>query len=213
MTKIKDTLNKASKELSSKLLFYDEFINIDDYKVKIIDHEDYEGKDVDCFNNILYIDKTMINSISLKSILKHKLLHSYLYNITDIDLKRLSIDTSYLFILYCLATDSEVGYCEKNTVYYNKALQLKDLIKSRPYLIDLLYVQFIDNEKLIIYNLNKLAESEWFRINSHEYLVDIDNEKSILNILELINKEMNLIYKSYYLDSNVFSDRLEKENA
>lgn len=213
LSKIKNALNKANTELSSKLLFYDTFIDINNYTVKIINHENYEEKDIDCCNKIIYIDNTMINSISLKSIFKHKLIHAYLYNMTDINLKRLSIDTSYLFILYCIATDTKAWHIGKNTIYYNNAMKIQHLIKNRPYLIDLLYINLDKQEKERINSLNKLAETEWFRVNNIEYLFDSDYKKNALNIIEPINNIIDLIYQLDSLDYNIFSSKFKQENA
>lgn len=210
LSKYKKILNKVNKELSSKLLFYNEFINIDDYKVQIIDPKDYDEKDVDCINNILYIDKTTIDFISLESIFKHKLIHSYLYHITDINLRRLSIDTSYLFILYCIATDTDIGYIAKDTIYYNNALKMQSLIKNRPYLIDFMYISLNKKEKDII---NNLAEIEWFRINNKSKLFYDNYIYKELNTIESINHKIGLNSELGLLDFNIFSSRFEKENA
>ena len=215
LSKIKKTLNEVNEELSSKLLFYDEFIDINSYKIEIINSIENKNMEVDCSNNIIYIDEDTVSFSSFKSQLKHKLLHAYLYNITDIELKRLSLDTSYLFILYCLATDTEVDYTVKNTFYYNLALEVKSLIKKEPRLVDLLYISVNKEERNIVNNLNKLAESEWIRINMLDYLFDKEYKDNVIEIAKLVNNIISLIYQSNFfnLKPNLSSNIFIKENA
>ena len=215
LSKIKNTLNKTSEELSSKLLFYNEFIDINSYKVEIINSLNDEDIEIDCSNNIIYIDKDAINSTSFKSLLKHKLLRAYLYHITDIELKRLSLDTSYLFILYSLATDTDPGYTAKNTLYYDFALEVESLIKNNPYLIDLIYFNINKKETKILDDLNKLAETEWFRINRCDYSFNKKYKYSVIETVKLVNNIINLIYQVDFFDlkHDLFSNMTTKENA
>ena len=215
LSKIKNTLNKTNEELSSKLLFYNEFIDINSYKVEIINLLNDEDIEIDCSNNIIYIDKDAINSASFKSLLKHKLLRAYLYHITDIELKRLSLDTSYLFILYSIATDTDPGYTTKNTLYYDFALEVESLIKNNPYLIDLIYFNINKKETKILDDLNKLAETEWFRINRSDYLFNKKYKDSVIEIVKLVNNIINLIYQVDFFDlkHDLFLNMTTKENA
>ena len=213
--KIKKILNEVNEELSSKLLFYDEFMDINSYKIEIINSIENKNMEVDCSNNIIYIDEDTVSFSSFESQLKHKLLHTYLYNITDIELKRLSLDTSYLFILYCLATDTEVDCSAKSTLYYNLALDVESLIKKEPRLVDLLYISINKEKRNVANNLNKLAESEWIRINMSGYLFDKEYKDNVIEIAKLVNNTIKLIYQVNFfnVESNLLSNITIKENA
>ena len=215
LTKIKKNLKIIDKELSSKLLFYNEFIDINDYKIKIVDFLDDENVGFDCSNNIIYIDKSIINSISLKSQLKHELIHIYLYHITDIGLKKLTLDTSYLFILYCLSTGIKIDNISKNTIYYRNALEIKDLIESKPHLIDLLYLSLNKKKKDIVKDLNVIAEKEWFRINRSTCIFNEEYKDNIVETAKLINYIIKIIYEVDFFnyESNLHPNMLIKQNA
>lgn len=215
LNKIKKNLKIIDKELSSKLLFYNEFIDVNDYKIEIVNFSDNENIEIDCSNNIIYIDKNMINSISFKSQLKHKFLHAYLYHITDIELKRLGLDTSYLFILYCLAVDANIDTTAKNTIYYKNAIEIKDLIKEKPCLVDLLYITLNRKEKDTIKSLNAISEKEWLRINGSSYLFNEEYKDNIIETAKLINYIVKIIHEVNFFnsESNLLSNTLIKQNA
>lgn len=214
-SKVKRILNEASDELSSKLLFYNEFIDVHEFKIKILNNLENENIEIDCTNNVIYINEGDINSTSLKSSFKHKLLHAYLYHATDIDLKRLSLDTSYLFIFYCLATDTDPGYIAKNTLYYDLALEAETLIKNKPYLVDLIYLNINKKEKETLKELNILAESEYLRIKGHNNIFNINCKDSAIKVSRIINYINNTIYHlDFYRDEHeLFSHITAKENA
>ena len=95
------------------------------------------------------------------------------------------------------------------------ASEVKSLIKKEPRLVDLLYISVNKEERNIVNNLNKLAESEWIRINMSGYLFDKEYKDNVIEIAKLVNNIINLIYQSNFfnLKPNLSSNIFIKENA
>ena len=216
---LKNILEKSYNQLSDKLLYFKTYIDIENYKIKFISNIEesiYKDSGIDCVNNIIYINRNLIDFNKmildiedielLNKLFKHELLHAYLYNITDISLKQLVLDTSYFFILLCVATDANISSFSKETIYYKDVYTVESIIKKNPEVIESTF--FIMNsaknrKNNILSTINSIAENELFNLCFEDCeKKNIYNNIDVYKKVEAINNLIIAIYNSLVNNSS-----------